>query len=171
MKCLGASWQWPWLLCVQLADLCWQGVSDGAAAVLIASEDALKQHKLTPLARIVAYHVSGCDPSIMGIGKWPALWWSSVFNHYCFSELVLFTGMLQGWGSLWFPAYNDHVASAGLRSAGRTKNMTKDQQDPLKDWNDSDDDNIISLLLRGAKMYLLIEKFLTILCNVCNIKC
>lgn len=47
-----------------------QGVSDGAAAVVIASEDALNEHKLTPLARIVAYHVSGCDPSIMGIGEW-----------------------------------------------------------------------------------------------------
>lgn len=46
-----------------------QGVSDGAAAVVIASEDAVKEHKLTPLARIVAYHVSGCDPSIMGIGE------------------------------------------------------------------------------------------------------
>ncbi|MGH0161449.1 UNVERIFIED_CONTAM: hypothetical protein FKN15_048142 [Acipenser sinensis] len=45
------------------------GVSDGAAAVVIASEDAVKQHRLTPLARIVAYHVSGCDPSIMGIEK------------------------------------------------------------------------------------------------------
>lgn len=47
-----------------------QGVSDGAAAVVIASEDAVKEHKLSPLARIVAYHVSGCDPSIMGIGEW-----------------------------------------------------------------------------------------------------
>lgn len=49
------------------------GVSDGAAAVVIASEDAVKEHKLTPLARIVAYHVSGCDPSIMGIGPVPAV--------------------------------------------------------------------------------------------------
>ncbi|XP_026886757.1 3-ketoacyl-CoA thiolase, mitochondrial [Electrophorus electricus] len=49
------------------------GVSDGAAAVVIASEDALKEHKLTPLARIVAYHVSGCDPSVMGIGPVPAI--------------------------------------------------------------------------------------------------
>ncbi|KAK5870942.1 hypothetical protein PBY51_003847 [Eleginops maclovinus] len=49
------------------------GVSDGAAAVVIASEDALNEHKLTPLARIVAYHVSGCDPSIMGIGPVPAI--------------------------------------------------------------------------------------------------
>ncbi|XP_030593927.1 3-ketoacyl-CoA thiolase, mitochondrial-like [Archocentrus centrarchus] len=44
------------------------GISDGAAALVISSEDALKEHKLTPLARIVAYHVTGCDPSIMGIG-------------------------------------------------------------------------------------------------------
>uniref|UniRef100_A0A671SC18 Thiolase N-terminal domain-containing protein n=1 Tax=Sinocyclocheilus anshuiensis TaxID=1608454 RepID=A0A671SC18_9TELE len=36
------------------------GVSDGAAAVVLASEDTLKAHKLTPLARIVAYHTSGC---------------------------------------------------------------------------------------------------------------
>lgn len=49
------------------------GVSDGAAAVVIASEDALTEHKLTPLARIVGYHVSGCDPSIMGIGPVPAI--------------------------------------------------------------------------------------------------
>uniref|UniRef100_A0A8D3A031 Acetyl-CoA acyltransferase 2 n=1 Tax=Scophthalmus maximus TaxID=52904 RepID=A0A8D3A031_SCOMX len=49
------------------------GVSDGAAALVIASEDALKDHKLTPLARIVSYHVSGCDPSIMGIGPVPAI--------------------------------------------------------------------------------------------------
>uniref|UniRef100_A0AAQ6AAJ2 Acetyl-CoA acyltransferase 2 n=1 Tax=Amphiprion ocellaris TaxID=80972 RepID=A0AAQ6AAJ2_AMPOC len=49
------------------------GVSDGAAAVVIASEDAVKEHKLTPLARVVAYHVSGCDPSIMGIGPVPAI--------------------------------------------------------------------------------------------------
>lgn len=42
---------------------------DGAGAVIIASEGALEKHSLTPLARIVAYHVSGCDPNIMGIGK------------------------------------------------------------------------------------------------------
>lgn len=56
-----------------------QGVSDGAAAVVIASEDALKEHKLTPLARIVAYHVSGCDPSIMGIGEGHHSW---MLNEY-----------------------------------------------------------------------------------------
>uniref|UniRef100_A0ACB8ENT4 3-ketoacyl-CoA thiolase, mitochondrial n=1 Tax=Sphaerodactylus townsendi TaxID=933632 RepID=A0ACB8ENT4_9SAUR len=45
------------------------GVCDGAGAVIIASEEAVKKHSLAPLARIVAYHASGCDPNIMGIGK------------------------------------------------------------------------------------------------------
>lgn len=49
------------------------GVSDGAGAVIIASEDAVKKHNFTPLARIVGYFASGCDPSIMGIGPVPAI--------------------------------------------------------------------------------------------------
>ncbi|XP_053557077.1 3-ketoacyl-CoA thiolase, mitochondrial [Bombina bombina] len=49
------------------------GVSDGAGVVILASEEAVTKHKLTPLARIVAYHVSGCDPKIMGIGPVPAI--------------------------------------------------------------------------------------------------
>ncbi|XP_075345019.1 3-ketoacyl-CoA thiolase, mitochondrial, partial [Mycteria americana] len=49
------------------------GVCDGAGAVIIASESALKKHSLTPLARVVAYHSAGCDPSIMGIGPVPAI--------------------------------------------------------------------------------------------------
>jgi len=44
------------------------GLNDGAAAVLVASELALKQHGLTPLARIVTSAVAGVDPRIMGIG-------------------------------------------------------------------------------------------------------
>ncbi|KAJ7423029.1 3-ketoacyl-CoA thiolase, mitochondrial [Pitangus sulphuratus] len=49
------------------------GVCDGAGAIILASESALKKHSLTPLARVVAYHSSGCDPSIMGIGPVPAI--------------------------------------------------------------------------------------------------
>ncbi|XP_049637521.1 3-ketoacyl-CoA thiolase, mitochondrial [Suncus etruscus] len=49
------------------------GVSDGAGAVIIASEDAIKKHNFTPLARVVSYFASGCDPSIMGIGPVPAI--------------------------------------------------------------------------------------------------
>jgi len=44
------------------------GVCDGAGALLLASEQAVAKHNLKPLARIVAYASSGCDPVIMGIG-------------------------------------------------------------------------------------------------------
>jgi len=44
------------------------GLNDGAGAMLIASEDGLKQHSLTPMARIVSSGVSGVEPRIMGIG-------------------------------------------------------------------------------------------------------
>ncbi|MEZ4380248.1 MAG: thiolase family protein [Nannocystaceae bacterium] len=49
------------------------GISDGAGAIIIASEEAVKRHNLTPLARLVAFHVAGVDPSIMGIGPVPAI--------------------------------------------------------------------------------------------------
>jgi acetyl-CoA acyltransferase 2 len=49
------------------------GICDGAASLLIASEDAVKTHKLTPLARIVGWSVAGVDPKIMGIGPAPAI--------------------------------------------------------------------------------------------------
>jgi acetyl-CoA acyltransferase len=44
------------------------GLNDGAAALLIASEDAVKSHGLKPLARIVSAAVAGVEPRIMGIG-------------------------------------------------------------------------------------------------------
>jgi acetyl-CoA acyltransferase len=47
------------------------GVNDGAAALLIASADAVKKHGLTPLARIVGGATAGLEPRIMGFG--PAL--------------------------------------------------------------------------------------------------
>ncbi|XP_036889996.1 3-ketoacyl-CoA thiolase, mitochondrial [Sturnira hondurensis] len=49
------------------------GICDGAGAIILASEDAVKKHNFTPLARIVGYFVSGCDPTIMGIGPVPAV--------------------------------------------------------------------------------------------------
>lgn len=48
------------------------GICDGAAAVIVASEQAVKDFGLIPLARIVGYGVSGCEPTIMGIGPVPA---------------------------------------------------------------------------------------------------
>jgi acetyl-CoA acyltransferase len=44
------------------------GLNDGASAVLIASENGVKQFNLKPLARIVASAVTGVEPRIMGIG-------------------------------------------------------------------------------------------------------
>lgn len=44
------------------------GISDGAAANVVASEEAVGKYNLKPLARIVSYGITACEPSIMGIG-------------------------------------------------------------------------------------------------------
>jgi 3-oxoadipyl-CoA thiolase len=48
------------------------GVNDGAAALLVASEQATKDHDLTPIARVVAMSAAGVEPRIMGVGPIPA---------------------------------------------------------------------------------------------------
>lgn len=48
------------------------GINDGAAAVLLASEEAVKLFNLKPLARVVSMAVAGVDPAIMGVGPVPA---------------------------------------------------------------------------------------------------
>jgi acetyl-CoA acyltransferase len=48
------------------------GLNDGAAALYMASEEAIKRYNLTPKARIVASAVVGVEPRIMGIGPVPA---------------------------------------------------------------------------------------------------
>lgn len=48
------------------------GITDGAAAVVVMSEDALKLSGAEPLARIVDYEIVGVPPEIMGIGPVPA---------------------------------------------------------------------------------------------------
>lgn len=48
------------------------GINDGAAAMLLASEEAVKKYNLKPIAKIVSMAVAGVDPSIMGIGPVPA---------------------------------------------------------------------------------------------------
>jgi 3-oxoadipyl-CoA thiolase len=48
------------------------GVNDGAAAMLLASEDAVKTHGLKPRARILGMATAGVPPRIMGIGPVPA---------------------------------------------------------------------------------------------------
>lgn len=48
------------------------GINDGSAAMMLASEEAVKKYNLKPMARIVSMAVAGVDPSIMGIGPVPA---------------------------------------------------------------------------------------------------
>ncbi|MDB5190752.1 MAG: acetyl-CoA C-acyltransferase [Segetibacter sp.] len=48
------------------------GINDGAAAMFIASEEAVKKYGLQPMARVISMAVAGVDPSIMGIGPIPA---------------------------------------------------------------------------------------------------
>mmetsp|Transcript_25827 Transcript_25827/g.61242 ORF Transcript_25827/g.61242 Transcript_25827/m.61242 type:complete len:401 (-) Transcript_25827:102-1304(-) len=49
------------------------GISDGAGTIILASEEAVKKHNLTPLSRIVSYSAVGVDPTIMGYGPVPAV--------------------------------------------------------------------------------------------------
>ena len=44
------------------------GINDGAAVVLLASEDIVKEKGLKPIAKVVSYATAGVDPSVMGIG-------------------------------------------------------------------------------------------------------
>jgi acetyl-CoA acyltransferase len=48
------------------------GINDGACAILLASEDAVRVHGLTPRARFVASSVAGVAPRVMGVGPVPA---------------------------------------------------------------------------------------------------
>lgn len=48
------------------------GVNDGSSVLLLASEEAVKQYNLTPMARVLSRGVAGVDPAIMGVGPVPA---------------------------------------------------------------------------------------------------
>ncbi len=48
------------------------GINDGACALLLASDDAVSEHGLTPMAKIVAWASAGVEPRVMGIGPVPA---------------------------------------------------------------------------------------------------
>jgi acetyl-CoA acyltransferase 2 len=49
------------------------GICDGSASLVVASEAACQEHGLQPLARLVSWARTGCDPSIMGIGPVDAI--------------------------------------------------------------------------------------------------
>lgn len=48
------------------------GINDGAAALIVASEEAIKKYKLTPIARFLGMQAAGVPPRIMGMGPVPA---------------------------------------------------------------------------------------------------
>jgi 3-oxoadipyl-CoA thiolase len=48
------------------------GLNDGAAAMLLASEEAVKKFGLKPMAKVISMAVAGVDPAIMGMGPVPA---------------------------------------------------------------------------------------------------
>lgn len=48
------------------------GINDGAAAMLLASEEAVKKYGLQPLAKLISMAVAGVEPAVMGIGPVPA---------------------------------------------------------------------------------------------------
>lgn len=48
------------------------GINDGAAALLLASEEAVHRHRLSPLARVVGMEAAGVSPRLMGLGPVPA---------------------------------------------------------------------------------------------------
>lgn len=48
------------------------GINDAAAAVVVMSADKAKELGLEPIAKILSYASAGVDPSIMGMGPWPA---------------------------------------------------------------------------------------------------
>jgi 3-oxoadipyl-CoA thiolase len=48
------------------------GINDGAAACIVASEDAVKRYDLKPMARVVSMAIAGVHPDIMGTGPVPA---------------------------------------------------------------------------------------------------
>lgn len=50
-----------------------QGLNDGAAAMILANDQALKDHNLKPLARIVGWSVVGVDPVMMSTAAIPAV--------------------------------------------------------------------------------------------------
>ena len=49
------------------------GITDGASANIVASEEGIKRYGLTPLVRIAAYQITAVEPSIMGIGPVSAI--------------------------------------------------------------------------------------------------
>ena len=66
------------------------GINDGAAAVVVASEDRARLMELSPMARIVSYASAGVDPRFMGMGPVPAIERALEKANLTLSEIELF---------------------------------------------------------------------------------
>lgn len=66
------------------------GINDGASFMLLASEDAIRQYNLTPLAEVVGIGQGGVDPEVMGLGPTPAIKNALNFAKLSLSEIDLF---------------------------------------------------------------------------------
>lgn len=65
------------------------GINDGAGALILATAEFAKKRGLKPLARLVGWGVSGCDPKIMGIGPVPAVRRALEQTHSTLNEVDL----------------------------------------------------------------------------------
>jgi len=66
------------------------GICDGAAALVLASADFAKKEGVKPLARLLGWGVSGCDPTLMGIGPAPAVRAALAAWEYALGDFDLF---------------------------------------------------------------------------------
>ncbi|MBK1727660.1 thiolase family protein, partial [Halorhodospira neutriphila] len=66
------------------------GINTGAAAMVVAEEEAARRHGLTPAARLVAYGVGAVEPGMFGLGPIPAV-------HQCLQRAGWSTGDVERW--------------------------------------------------------------------------
>ena len=65
------------------------GINDGASFTIIASEDAVKKHNLTPLAEVIGIGQGGVDPRVMGLGPTPAILHALKYADLCIEDMEL----------------------------------------------------------------------------------
>ena len=66
------------------------GINDGASITLIASEEFVKKHNLSPLAEVVAIGQGGVEPNVMGLGPTPAIRHALKHGKLNFSDIDVF---------------------------------------------------------------------------------
>ena len=66
------------------------GINDGAAAMILASEEAVKKYNLVPIAKITSYARAGVDPDIMGTGPIPSTRMAAAKSGWKLEDIDLF---------------------------------------------------------------------------------